>query len=215
MGWRGRTSVIEMLAEFPVSVAARRDVEVALHLVPVEAAEDAARVAWAAETRGLGELLLLLGCAELVVYIPHLLPAWQAVVALTQDVLVLAPLAEVGGVFAEKVACEGSVTGRVLHVHVEVGAGHCDDDVDVDLHVVGDAFLDREGLRCLARPPARDFRPGEVHACAEEEDGPGGRVAAAGEVRLFGFGCEVLVVALMLHVRANCDCAQLCATTRH
>ena len=192
LGWCARrTSVVEVLAEFPVAVAARRDVEVALHLVAVQAAEDAARVAFAAQARRLGELLLLLGRAELVVDIPHIFPAGEAVVALAQDVLALAPLAEVGGVFAEQVACEGSVAGCVLHVHVEVGARHCDNNVDVDLHVVGDALLNGEGLRGLAGPPARDFGPGEVDACAEEEDGPRGRVATAGQVCLFGFGCEV------------------------
>lgn len=142
----GRTAVVEMLANFPVAVAARGDVEVSLHFVSVEAAEDAARVALTASAGGLGELLPLLCGAELVVDIPHVFPAWETVFALSEDVLSLAPLAEVRGVLPQQVACKCSVACCVLHVDVEVCAAHRDDNVDVDLHVVGNAFLDGEGL---------------------------------------------------------------------
>ena len=46
------------------------------------------------------------------------------------------PLRPARGVFAQQVAGEGAVTGGVLHVDVQVGAAHGDDDVEVDLHVV-------------------------------------------------------------------------------
>lgn len=189
-----RTSVVEMFAEFTVPVASRGDVEVALDFVAVQTAEDAARVAHPPQARRLGELLPLLGCAQLVVHIPHVLPPGDGVRALTQSMRALAVLREVGGILPEQVSRQCPVACRILHVDVEVRALHCDDDIDVYLHVVGDALLYGEGLRGLAGPPSRYLGPGKVDACAEEEDGPRGGVAALGEVRLLCLGYEVLSV---------------------
>lgn len=52
-----------------------------------------------------------------------------------------------------------------------------------------DALFDGEGLRRGAGPPAGELRVGQVDAGEDEGDGPGGGVAAFGEVGFFGFGC--------------------------
>jgi hypothetical protein len=182
-----------MLAKLHVAVAARGDVEVALDFVAVEGAEDAARVCGAFDARGLGELLLLLD-GEVVVHLEvvHVPAASDLAGAQLVDALlgVLArPLRPARWVLAQQVASEGAVAGGVLHVDVQVGAAHADDDVEVDLHVVRDALLDGEGLRRCACEPARRLGPGQPDACEDQRDGPGGGIAALDEVRLLRFGC--------------------------
>lgn len=62
MGGTRDTVVIQVIAHFHVSVPARRDVEIPLHLVPLQAAKDATappRATAPAETGGSLELLPL------------------------------------------------------------------------------------------------------------------------------------------------------------
>jgi hypothetical protein len=75
---------------------------------------------------------------------------------------------------------------------VEVGAAHGDYYIEVDLHVVGHTFFDREGLARCARVPTGDFGPRQVDACEDEGYGPDRRVAPLDEVCLFGFGYQLV-----------------------
>lgn len=88
---------------------------------------------------------------------------------------------------------------------MKIGAGHGDYDIEVDLQVVGDAFLNGEGLRGSAGEPAGNFGPREVDTCEDEGDGPGGGVAAAGEVGFLGFGWGQ---ALAIVSRNWCGCRE-------
>jgi hypothetical protein len=99
-----RTPVVEMFGHFPVSVAPRGDVEVALHFVAVQAAKDAARVALSPQARGLGELFPLLRCTQLVMHIPHVLPPGQTILALPKSMRSLSVLAEICRIFSQQVS---------------------------------------------------------------------------------------------------------------
>lgn len=130
-------------------------------------------------------------------YIPELFPARRTRL-LAQLVhsplqILACPMRPGGGVFAQQVAGQGAVAGRVLHVDVQVGAAHGDDDIEVDLHIVRNAFLDGEGLCGCAGEPARYFAPREVDACEDEGYCPGGGVTALDKVCLFGFSCYIAV----------------------
>jgi hypothetical protein len=193
-GGSAGTAVVEVLAKLHVAVAAGGDVEVALDLVAVEAAEDAARVCGAPDARRLGELLLLLD-AQVVVHLEVVhVPAASDLTSIQLMHALLSvlarPLRPARGVLAQQIASERAVASGVLHVDVQVGAPHADDDVEVDLHVVRDALLDGKRLGCGAREPARGFGPCQPDACEDERDSPSGRVAALHEVRLLRFGCR-------------------------
>lgn len=51
-----------------------------------------------------------------------------------------------------------------MHVDVEIRASHGQDDVEVHLHVVGDAAFDGEGVGGCAGEPARELGRGEPEA---------------------------------------------------
>jgi hypothetical protein len=95
-------------AEFLVSVSSRCDVEVSLHFVSVQAAEDSARIWYALNSWCLAELPLL-RLAQLLMYIPQLLPARVDSVVFAQLVhsllhLPASPLRPVRRIVAKEVA---------------------------------------------------------------------------------------------------------------
>lgn len=67
-------------------------------------------------------------------------------------------------VAAQHVAREDAVARGILDVDVEVGAEHGDDDVEVDLEFVGDAFFDGEEVGFVAGVPAAELGEGEEGA---------------------------------------------------
>lgn len=162
-GRPGLTFVIQVLSKFHVSVSARSDVEVALHFVAVQTSKDSTAVRRTPDLRRLPKLLLLL-LRQMIVHIEiiHVPPLPNALVQLVHTPLsVLArPLRPACRILAQEIASECAIAGRVLHVDVQVGAAHSDDDVEVYLHVVRHALLDGEGLCRCAGKPARGFGPG-------------------------------------------------------
>lgn len=85
------------------------------------------------------------------------------------------------------VALEGlprgdAVARRVLHVDVEVCAGHLDGNVKVHLQGVRDALFDAEGVRRGTRVPARELGGDEVGADEGEEEGRDAAMLGAGQV---------------------------------
>jgi hypothetical protein len=160
------TGMVHVLPEIHIPVPPRSDVEIALDFISLQTAVDAARVLGTPDPRRLGKLFLLFRGTELVMHIPQLLPARQTVVSLAQfvDLFALTPLPPARRILAQHLACQGAIACSVLHVDVEVGAAHGNDDVEVDLEVVRHALFDGEGLGCVPRVPSRDLGPGEVNA---------------------------------------------------
>lgn len=182
--------MIQVLSKLHVSVSSCSDVKVALHLVAVQTSKNPAAVRRAPNPWCLCKLLLLL-LPQMLVHVLLILPLLaDALVQLMHTPLgVLArPLRPAGRILAQQIACESAIAGRVLHVDVQIGAAHGDDNVEIDLHVVRNALLHGECLCCRAGEPARGFGPGEPDACEDERYGPRGGVATLNKVCLFGFG---------------------------
>lgn len=96
--------MVKVFAEFPVSVASRGDVEVTLHLIAIQAAEDATRVAFSPHARRLGELLLLPRRTKLIMHIPHFFPPRVPILALSKSMRSLSVLIEIRGVLPQQVS---------------------------------------------------------------------------------------------------------------
>lgn len=191
-----------MFPELHVSVATSRDVEIALHLVQVQAAEYAAGIGIRApQPRRLGPLgplptephnVMDVFLAEtLVVAVDRhpalpgddaaLLIAVQAV-----DALVVDPVTPGGRLALEAVRGKDSVAGGVLDVDMQIGALHLHHHVHVDLQIVADAFLDGKGVRLGATPPPRQLGPDEDQRHDDHRDCP--FAAARGARYVLGFG---------------------------
>lgn len=194
-----------MLAKLHVAVAAGGNVKVALDLVEVERAVDAAAVGAATKTRGpapFGALLaegdnvvdVLLAKALLVVAgdaQPALagVDAAVGVVAELVDALGVDPLGPRGRVALQLGGGEDAIARGVLDVDVDVVALHVDDDVEVDLHVVGDALFDGKVVRLGAAPPAADLGAHEDEGDEDHGDSPLAAAGGAGDVLGFSLGC--------------------------
>jgi hypothetical protein len=193
-GWRReRTRMIQMLViPLLIPVPSRRDMKVSLNFISIQTPKNPTRIRHAFQSRRLAKLLRL-RLAQLLMHIREIFPARVIGILFAQLMqalvrLLARPLRPVCRLVAQEVAGECAVAGCVLHVDSQVGAAHGDDDVEVYLHVVGDALFDGEGLRRCAGEPARYLGPREVYACEDEGDGPCGGVATFYEVCLFRFG---------------------------
>lgn len=180
-----------MCAGLVITMAPRGDMEIALNLVQVQAAVDTAAVGLGApEPGGLAPAGLPAAHGDDVVDVlfaePLVVPAGArdgaavAVAAEAVDALGVDPLAPARGVLLEARGGEDAVAGRVLDVDVQVLALHLDHDVQVDLHAVPDALLDRERVRLLALPPPRQLRPQQYARDDRHDHGP---LAAARRAR--------------------------------
>lgn len=99
------------------------------------------------------------------------------------------PLGPLGRVAVQHGGGEDSVTRGILDVDVEVGAEHVDDDVEVDLHLVGDSLFDGKVVRLFAAPPAAHLGAHEDKGDEYHCDGPFAAAGGASNVFGFGFGC--------------------------
>lgn len=173
-----------------VAVSARREVEVALHLIQLERAVDATAVRrrtpqprrlpplCLAQTQRddivdvlLSETFVVLDRRTASVPFPGnhaaLGVAAQAVHALAVD-----PVRPEGGVALEPLGGVDAVARGVLDVDVQVLAAHLDDHVDVDGQDVADALFDGEGVLLLAAPPAGQLGAEEDEGDEHHGDGP-------------------------------------------
>lgn len=192
-----------MIQVFPlahVSVAPSRDVEITLHLVQVQTSKDATTIRLAPELRSLSPFRLFPAQRNNIMDV--LLPKPFFSVAQLQpplvrvdlailippelvDALGVDPATPVGRVAMQALLGHDAVAGGVLDVDVNVVARHLDDDIEVDLELVGDFFFDGELVGLAAAPPAGDFGPDEEDGDDGHGDGP---FAAAGRARyILGF----------------------------
>ena len=102
----------------------------------------------------------------------------------------IGPLAPVGGIFGQQIAGEDAVARGILDVDVEVVAEHGDDDVEVDLELVGDSLLDRKEVGFMAAVPAQEFADGEEEGEGDQEEGGVAAGGGATGIGRFGFGWE-------------------------
>ena len=138
----------------------RRNMEVTLHLVPLQTPINPTtrpRHAPSQPRRFLKPSLL----PPMPQHMPHmrilLLLLRQILPLSLQRIHPLRPLFPIRSVLGQHVAGEYAIAGGVLHVDVQVRTEHRDNDVEVDLQLVGDAFLDAEEMRFVAGIPAAEL----------------------------------------------------------
>lgn len=161
--------MVQVLALLHVAVAAGGNVEIALHLVQIQAAKHATAVrpalgpgrlcplgALATEGNDVVDVLL---AKALVVPAGAGVDLALLVLAQLVHALGIHPLAPGGGLARQLAGRQDAIARGVLDVDVQVAALHLDDDVEVDLHVVADALFDGKGVRLGAAPPAANLGP--------------------------------------------------------
>ncbi len=89
----------------------------------------------------------------------------------------------------EHVPGKDAVAAGVLDVDVQVGAFHGEDDVEVDLEFVGNAFFDAEEVGFVAMVPAEELGEGEDGGDDDESEGGVAARGAAASVGGFCFCC--------------------------
>ncbi len=92
---------------------------------------------------------------------------------------------------ARRIACkhvprENAVAAGVLDVDVKVATFHREDDVEVYLKFVGDAFLDAKEVGFMAMVPTKELGEGEDSGDYDESEGG---VAAGGAAASIGGFC--------------------------
>lgn len=156
-----------------ISVASRRDVEIALDFVALETPIDPAALSHRSSPphpRRPLELLLLdpahfaqhMPNMRILLFLPHVLRIGQLMRSFHGG-----PVTPIGRILVQQVAGEDAIAAGVLHVDVEIMAEHGDNNVQVDLELVRHAFLDREEMGFMALVPAEELAEGEEEG---EED---------------------------------------------
>ena len=204
MWHRQLTAVIQMLGHFSVPVASSSNVEIALHLVQVQASIDAAAVSLATQTRRLAPFRPLLAQSNNIVdvllaeplIVPKMLPSLArddtalAVFAELVDSLCVNPLGPSRRVALQLRRREDSVASGILDVDVEVAAQHVDDNVEIGLHRSRDALFDGKVVSLGAAPPSSDFAKCEDDGHDEHGDGPFSTAGRARYIFGLGFSCD-------------------------
>lgn len=180
--------MVKMLRKLLIPVPSGGDMEIPLHLIPLQTPINATGVNRIApsNTRPLRKLLPGIAahlthdmthmCILLLSREPRILLVAQRLVLMAAGVrLVVAllhPLHPACILAAEQDVGEDAVARSVLDVHAQRVAGHVDHDVEVQLQVVRDAFFNAEMVVFGAAPPGPEFREAEDCAYGEDEDGP-------------------------------------------
>jgi hypothetical protein len=164
--------MIKMLSKLHIPMSPRCNVKVTLHLIPLQAPKDPTRLIiliappprhW--RTRKLSPPLprspQIIMHILLMTILHRLLP--PPIIRLVSPPR-SHPRTPLCSFPLQQFRSEDAVAGRVLHVDVEVWTAHGDDDVEVHLHVVGDAAFDGEGVGGGAGEPAGEFGVGEPEA---------------------------------------------------
>ena len=190
------TMMIQMLADFHVAVPAGGNVEIALNFVPIQTPINPTvvqRLAPPTPPRRLLKLPLPRHPANFPKHMRHmrvllLLPvhftAFERVHALGIN-----PVAPGRRVARQHVPGKDAVTASVLDVDVQVAAFHGEDDVEVDLELVGDALFDAEEVGFVAMVPAEELGEGEEGGDYDEGEGSIAARGAAAGVGGLGFRC--------------------------
>ena len=183
--------MIQMLPKLHITMPPRRNMKVPLHLIPLQAPINPTT-----RPRHTPPQPRRLLEPPLLPPMPQHMPDMRILLLLLGPILTsplqrihpLGPLPPVRGVLGQHVAGEDAVARGVLHVDVQVGAEHRDDDVEVNLQVVGDAFLDAEEVLFVAGVPSAELGEGEEGADADEEEGCVAAGGGAPGVGGFRFG---------------------------
>ena len=204
--------MIQLSPHIPIPMTPGRDVEISLHLIPLQTPINATRVDSISPPQlgTLGELPpgvpphLTQYMAHMGVLFLRLQPA--RILATKRLILVIVvalvrPELPAGGVLLQQLSGENAVTGGVLDVDVQSVAGHLDDDVEVQLEVMGDALFNAEVVVFGAFEPGFKFGDGEDAANEEDKDGPLAASAGGSCVVGFGFGWIMYVSFRSLHLR--------------
>lgn len=182
-----------MFAPFEIPVAPCRDMEVPLDLVPLQTAIDSTRAPQIplSQPGRFAELLLLADhLSEHVAHMSVLLQlgfhlSWR--LQRVQIPLGIHPLQPTGGVPEQQVAGENAVAAGVLDVDVQIGAGHGDHDIEVDLKLVRHAFFHAEQVRFMPAIPATELGERKEEREEEQEQRRVATCGAATGVGGFGF----------------------------
>ena len=196
--------MVEMLAHVHISVTKSGDVEITLHLVQVQAAKYATTIGLSTGFRRLGPLGSLLTQGNDIVNVLLAktfvierfvqvscarLDATLTIPSKLMHTLGIRPLRPNSRVVLQTSFGEDAIARGILDVDIEVVAFHLDDDVEIDLHRLGDALFDGKGVRLGTAPPATSFAPEEDEGDDEHGDGPFAAAFGAGYIFGFGFGC--------------------------
>ena len=128
--------MIQMLPQLHVAMPSRGDVEVPLHLVPLQASINPTTRRWHSPSppRRFLESSLLLPVPQNMPHMSILLLLLRKVLALSiQRIDSLVPLLPIRRVLCQHVPSEYAIARRILHVDVQVRAKHWDYDVEVYL----------------------------------------------------------------------------------
>ncbi|KAL9590027.1 MAG: hypothetical protein Q9203_001185, partial [Teloschistes exilis] len=98
------------------------------------------------------------------------------------------PVVPIGRILVQQIAGEDAVAAGILNVDVQIVAEHGDDDVEVDLELVRDAFLDGEEVGFMAPVPAKEFAEGEEKRDEDQDEGGVATGRGTAGVGRFGFG---------------------------
>ena len=173
-----RTMMIQMIADFHVTVPSRGNVEVALDFIPLQTPINPAvvqRLAPPTPPRCLLELPLPrhppnfpkhMRHMRILLLLPVHLPAVERV-----HTLGINPVAPARRIARQHVPGENAVTAGVLDIDVQVAAFHGEHDVEVDLELVGDTLFDAEEVGFMAVVPAEELGEGEEGRDYDEGEG--------------------------------------------
>lgn len=166
--------MVEMLPDTPVPMPPRRDVEVTLHLIHIHTPKKPTAIRLPLHLWRLPPLRPLLPRRHNIMHMllpePPLLlePPLVPRPSLHPPLLVppqlmrplpIRPLAPHRVLLLQQHPREDEVPRRVLHVDVQVPAPHAHHHVQVDLHVLAHALLDRERVVLGPAPPPRQLAP--------------------------------------------------------
>ena len=164
--------MIQMLAQFHVAMPSRRDVEVPLHLVPLQASVNPTTRRWHAPRppRSFLESSLFLPVSQ---YMPHmsiLLLLLREVLPLSiQRIDSLVPLLPIRSVLCQHVPSEYAIARRILDVDMQVRTEHWNYNVEIYLEFMRDAFLDAKEMGFVAGVPTAELGEREDGADKDQE----------------------------------------------
>lgn len=158
--------MIQMLSHLLITMSPRGDVEISLYFVPIQTPVYPTRIRLMtpADSRRSREFPLRVAqfsqdVADVRVFLDLLRhgAAFQLVDAFSSIDPVFSPRT----ILLQHVPGQNAITAGVLDVDMEVGTIHLDDNVQIDLQVVGDALLHGEEVCFLPGVPSSEFCNGK------------------------------------------------------
>ena len=189
------TGVIQMLPHLHITMAPRRDMNVPLHLIPLQTPiNPTTRPRHAPpQPRRLLKPSLLPPMSQHMPHMRVLLLLLRQIDPLSlQRIRPLNPLFPIRSVPRQHFAGEDAIARGILNVDVQVGTEHRDYDVEVDLQLVGDAFLDAEEVGFVTGIPAAELGEGQHRADEDQDEGCVAAGGGAPGICGLGFSCRMI-----------------------